>query len=82
MSKQLGSGMDALFNGSKIRKLALKEDKPLEKRATFIVNCDLLERAKLVAYWERLKLKDIINEALRAYLSKMEKNADGHKGPS
>jgi hypothetical protein len=35
-----------------------------ETRATFIVREDLLEKIKAVAYWERARIKDIINGAL------------------
>ena len=35
-----------------------------ETRATFIVREDILEKIKAVAYWERARIKDIINGAL------------------
>ena len=36
-------------------------------RATFILRKDYLERLKRVAYWERKKIKEVIDEALRLY---------------
>ena len=37
-------------------------------RATFILRRDYLEKLKASAYWERKKIKEIIDEALRLYL--------------
>jgi hypothetical protein len=44
------------------------------KRATFIVWEPFLEKLKNVAYWEREDIKDILHEALDAYLSGKEVN--------
>ena len=51
-------------------KKGLKND---ETRATFIVREDLLEKLKAVAYWERLNIKDVINEALDRYVGAYER---------
>jgi hypothetical protein len=37
-------------------------------RATFILRRDYLERLKAFAYWERKKIKEVIDEALGLYL--------------
>jgi hypothetical protein len=37
-------------------------------RATFILRRDYLEKLKASAYWERKKIKEMIDEALRLYL--------------
>jgi hypothetical protein len=37
-------------------------------RATFILRKDYLEKLKAIAYWERKKIKEVIDEALRLYL--------------
>lgn len=41
-----------------------------ETRATFIVREETLEKIKALAYWDRLKFKDVVNNALDEYLSK------------
>ena len=46
---------------------------PGEKRATFIVKEDQLEKLKAVAYWERSKIKDVMSAALEKYLEAYEK---------
>ena len=51
-------------------KKGLKTD---ETRATFIVREDLLEKLKAVAYWERLNIKEVINEALDRYVGAYER---------
>jgi len=37
-------------------------------RATFILRKDRLEKVKALAYWDRKKVKEVIDEALGAYL--------------
>jgi hypothetical protein len=37
-------------------------------RATFILRKDYLEKLKSLSYWERKKIKEVIDEALRSYL--------------
>lgn len=37
-------------------------------RATFILRKDHLEKIKSVSYWERRKIKDVVDEALGLYL--------------
>jgi CheY-like chemotaxis protein len=41
-------------------------------RATFIVQTDLLEKIKALAYWERRSIKEVIDEALEIYLKDKE----------
>lgn len=47
--------------------------KDLETRATFIVNEDILEKIKAIAYWDRLLIKDVLNTALEDAVIKYEK---------
>ena len=47
----------------------LNED---EDRATFIVNMDLLDKMKAIAYWQRLRIKDVVNEAFSQYIERYE----------
>jgi hypothetical protein len=47
--------------------------KEKETRATFIVNEDLLEKLKAQAYWDRILIKDIINQALEEHIIRYEK---------
>jgi len=37
-------------------------------RATFIVREDYIDRLKAVAYWDRKHIKEVVDEALTAYL--------------
>ena len=37
-------------------------------RATFVLRKDSLDKLKSVAYWERKRIKEVINEALEFYL--------------
>lgn len=39
-------------------------------RATFILRKDYLDKLKALAYWERKKIKEVIDEALRLYLKR------------
>lgn len=47
--------------------------KEKETRATFIVNEDLLEKLKALAYWDRVLIKDIVNDALENHITRYEK---------
>lgn len=47
--------------------------KDKETRATFIVNEDLLEKMKSLAYWDRVLIKDIVNTAFEEHIARYEK---------
>lgn len=42
------------------------------QRATFIIREKHLEKIKAIAYWDRLQIKEVIEEALEEYLAKRE----------
>lgn len=44
-----------------------------ESRATFILKDELVDKAKAIAYWERIMIKDVINLALEEAIAKYEK---------
>lgn len=46
-----------------------KNPEKTEARTTFILDTELLERLKALAYWERLPAKAIVKDALEQYLS-------------
>lgn len=43
-----------------------------ETRATFIINEELLENLKAIAYWERKTIKEVLNNALSTAVAKYE----------
>ena len=47
--------------------------KDKETRATFIVNEDLLDKMKSLAYWDRVLIKDIVNNAFEEHIARYEK---------
>lgn len=56
-----------------ITKSSQEGTKEKETRATFIVNEDLLEKLKAIAYWDRKLIKEVVAEALEGAVSKYEK---------
>ena len=56
-----------------ITKSSQEGTKENETRATFIVNEELLEKLKAIAYWDRMLIKEVINEALQEAVAKYEK---------
>ena len=56
-----------------ITKSSQEGTKENETRATFIINEELLEKLKAIAYWERSLIKDVINTALGEAVAKYEK---------
>lgn len=57
----------------KIMKSSQEGTKVNETRATFIVNEDLLEKLKGIAYWNRSLIKEVIHGALNEAVIKYEK---------
>ena len=49
--------------------------RPEEIRATFIVKKQTLEKVKALAFWDRVQIKNVIHEAIEAYL---EQKGDKH----
>ena len=56
-----------------ITKSSQEGTKENETRATFIINEELLDKLKAIAYWERLLIKDVLNTALQEAVAKYEK---------
>jgi hypothetical protein len=56
-----------------ITKSSQEGTKENETRATFIINEDLLEKLKAIAYWDRVLIKDVINTSLAETIAKYEK---------
>ena len=56
-----------------VTKSSQEGTKENETRATFIVNEDLLEKLKAIAYWDRVLIKDVVNTALQEAIDKYEK---------
>lgn len=56
-----------------ITKSSQEGTKDNETRATFIVNEDLLDKLKAIAYWDRVLIKDVVNTALQETVAKYEK---------
>jgi hypothetical protein len=56
-----------------ITKSSQKGTKEKETRATFIVNEEVLDKLKAIAYWDRLLIKEVVDKALQDAVSKYEK---------
>lgn len=56
-----------------ITKSSQEGTKENETRATFILNEELLEKVKAIAYWDRVLIKDVVNTALQEIVVKYEK---------
>lgn len=66
-------------NLKEITKSSQEGTKIDETRATFIVNKELPEKLKAIAYWDRVLIKDIVNTALQEAIAKYEKKNGGIK---
>lgn len=55
-----------------ITKSSQEGTKEKETRATFIVNEELLEKLKAIAYWDRKLIKEVVNTALQDRVDKYE----------
>jgi len=52
-------------------KAGLKEG---ETRATLILNESVIDKLKAIAYWDRITLKTVVDDALQAFIDNYEKN--------
>ncbi|KAA5539125.1 hypothetical protein [Adhaeribacter rhizoryzae] len=52
---------------------AVEPTKFPERRTTFVIREDYLDKISAIAYWDRTLLKDQINAALSAYIEEYEK---------
>jgi N-methylhydantoinase A/oxoprolinase/acetone carboxylase beta subunit len=70
--KSFKKGFDALLEidlpEDDIRHNIKSPAKPSESRSTFIVEDRILENIKAISYWERAKIKTIVNKALHQYI--------------
>ena len=56
-----------------VTKSSQEGTKENETRATFIINEELLDKLKAIAYWDRVLIKDVVNTALQETVAKYEK---------
>jgi len=56
-------------NVKEVQKTSQEGTLPGETRATFIVNENMLEQLKAVAFWDRTSIKDVVHSAIGVYLS-------------
>jgi hypothetical protein len=56
-----------------ITKSSQEGTKGKETRATFIVNEELLDKLKAIAYWDRKLIKEVVDTALQDAIGKYEK---------
>ena len=64
------------LNDKIVRTNTVQEGLPANlTRATFIVDVDTLETLKDYAYTERLSIKDVVDQALREFVSKIDKQS-------
>lgn len=58
-----------------ITKSSQEGTKEKETRATFIVNEELLDKLKAIAYWDRKLIKEVVDTALQEAVAKYEKKS-------
>ena len=56
-----------------ITKSSQEGTKENETRATFIINEELLDKLKAIAYWDRKLIKEVVDTALQDIVVKYEK---------
>lgn len=94
-NKSFSAGIDAIFGvesgleankDSKEKKEVVVEESPKkrklpaqEARTTIVLEKNLMEHAKAIAFWERKKLKDILAESIQLFIeSKISEEGDGY----
>ena len=46
---------------------------PKSKRQTFHLSIDVIEKLQAVAYWERLTMKEVLEDAVIEHINRLEK---------
>ena len=67
--KLLGEPSEKETKSSSTLPKVLKE----ETRATFIVNKELLIKLKSISFWERKRIKSVVNDAFKIFIATYEK---------
>lgn len=49
-------------------------------RATFVLSSQYYEKIKNIAFWERMKIQDVMNNALKEYIESYEQEKGEIKG--
>ncbi len=82
--KTFKTGLDALIGEKKkgpgrpktstrqTTKSSQEGTKPGMTRATFILHEDKLEKLKAIAYWDRVRIMDVVGTAIDEYLTRYE----------
>jgi|APTNR8051073442_1049403.scaffolds.fasta_scaffold01141_20 hypothetical protein len=68
--KDFKTGLNTLIGDTSTPEPTTPTSDPKEERATFILPVNLHDELKAIAYWERLKLKEVVKEALTAYIER------------
>lgn len=63
----------------KVTKSSQEGTKENETRATFIVNEELLDKIKAIAYWDRKLIKDVVNDAMAGAVEQYEQESGSIK---
>lgn len=71
--KSFKTSFDSLLGEGVTDTKPKKNRQPNEVRATFIIREMHQEKLKLVAYYDRKKIKDVLDEALSNYFESYEK---------
>ena len=70
--KKVTSGLDSILGQPKpIEKEEITKEKDF--RATIVVNEEIWEKIKAVAYWDRKKMKDLTDFIMLDFITKYEK---------
>jgi len=72
--KNFKSGFDSLLGSSGEKEDKNKESVVGEVVASFMVQKDHLEKIKFIAYWERMKIKDVIQSSMKLFIAEYEKS--------
>lgn len=83
MAKNFSKGFDNLLSGGESKETPVKKQKAsqqdnekdvVERQITFIIKESTHEKLKAVAYWDRKKIKEVVNQMLEEAIKKYEKD--------
>ncbi|HJD59406.1 MAG TPA: hypothetical protein LFW20_01835 [Rickettsia endosymbiont of Omalisus fontisbellaquei] len=68
--KDFKTGFDSLLSSDKPTKTTISNERTIH--ASFVVNSSYVEKLKAISYWDRKKIKDVVNEAFKNYIELYE----------
>ena len=70
--KNFTANFDALLGEERATQKQRDQQEPARSVTTIITDPETLQKIRGIAYWERIRIRDVINQALKTYIANYE----------